>query len=105
MKLYHIYNTETFEITALLSENKPLNFINHVANGQIKPIYDLKNDCVIEGATQEEINFYNTEKEAELKKSQYEELLKTDWYFIRFAETREEVPAEILAERNLIRNK
>jgi hypothetical protein len=105
MKLYHIYNIKTFEVTALLSENEPLNFINHVANGQIKPIYDLKNDCVIEGATQEEINFYNKENELELKKLKYNELLKTDWYFVRLAETGQEVPAEILAERNLIRNR
>jgi hypothetical protein len=105
MKLYHIYNIKTFEVTALLSENKPLNFINHVANGEIKPIYDLENDCVIEGATQDEINFYNKENELELKKLKYNELLKTDWYFVRLAETGQEVPAEILEERKLIRNR
>jgi hypothetical protein len=41
----------------------------------------------------------------EIKQSQYEELLKTDWYFVRLAETGQEVPAEILEERKLIRNR
>jgi hypothetical protein len=41
----------------------------------------------------------------EIKQSQYDELLKTDWYFVRLAETGQEVPAEVLAERNLIRNR
>jgi hypothetical protein len=40
----------------------------------------------------------------EIKQSQYDELLKTDWYFVRLAETGQEVPAEILEERKLIRN-
>ena len=55
MKLYHIYNTETFEVTALLSEVEPKNMINHVVNGQIKPVYDIENDVIIEGITTEEI--------------------------------------------------
>jgi hypothetical protein len=40
----------------------------------------------------------------EIKQSQYDELLKTDWYFVRLAETGQEVPAEILEQRKLIRN-
>jgi hypothetical protein len=59
----------------------------------------------IEGATQEEINSDNKIKELQLKKTQYKELLKTDWYFVRLAETGQEVPTEILEERKLIRNR
>jgi hypothetical protein len=55
MKLYHIYNTETFEVSAGYFETEPLNAINHVINGQIKPIYDVENDNIIEGATPKEI--------------------------------------------------
>jgi len=55
MKLYHIYNTETFEVSAGYFETEPLNAINHVVNGQIKPIYDVENDNIIEGATPKEI--------------------------------------------------
>lgn len=55
MALYHIYNTKTFEVTAIISETRPNNAINHFVNGQIKPIYDIENDCIVEGATAEEI--------------------------------------------------
>jgi hypothetical protein len=59
----------------------------------------------IEGANQEEINSDNEIKKVELKKTQYKELLKTDWYFVRLAETGQEVPKEVLEQRNLIRNR
>ena len=104
MKLYHIYNTETFQVTALLSETKPLNSINQVANGQLRPIYDVENDCIIEGATQQEIETYNKIKELEKKQEQHNELLKTDWYFTRFIEKGIAVPKEIIKQRELIRN-
>jgi hypothetical protein len=40
-----------------------------------------------------------------LKEIKYQELLKTDWYFVRLAETGQEVPKEVLEQRNLIRNR
>ena len=105
MKLYHIYNTETFEVTALFLQTEPLNSINQFVNGQLKPIYDIKNDCVIEGATQTEIESYKKTKELQNKQEQHNELLKTDWYFTRFVEKGIEVPKEILEQRELIRNR
>ena len=53
---------------------------------------------------QEEIE----QKEFELKQKkelQYNELLKTDWYFTRFIEKGIAVPKEIIEQRELIRNK
>ena len=43
--------------------------------------------------------------EKELNKLQYEELKPTDWYFIRQLETGEEIPEDIMVERDLIRKK
>ena len=105
MKLYHTYNSDTFEVTALLSATKPLNSINQFVNGQLKPIYDVENDCIIEGATQQEVETYNNIKELENNQEKHSELLKTDWYFTRFVEKGIEVPKEILEQRELIRNK
>jgi len=60
MKLYHFYIPEqNNRVIAGLFETAPKNEINHIVNGQIKPIYDIENDCIIEGATQEEVETYN----------------------------------------------
>ena len=40
-----------------------------------------------------------------LKKQQYEELLPTDWYVVRFVETGVKIPEEILQQRQAIREK
>ena len=59
----------------------------------------------IEGATPEEIAEQELEKQKILKQQQYEELLETDWYVVRFVETGIPVPEEILQQRQEIRNK
>jgi hypothetical protein len=59
----------------------------------------------IEGATQEEIQQQELEQKKILKQQQYEELLPTDWYVVRFIETGIPVPEEILQQRQAIREK
>jgi len=48
---------------------------------------------------------YNQEKNISNKIKQYQELRPTDWYFTRFLETGQEVPSEILTQRQEIRQK
>ena len=45
------------------------------------------------------------QSEEELNRLQYTELKSTDWYYIRKIDTGEEVPEEIIIQRNLIRQK
>jgi acyl-[acyl carrier protein]--UDP-N-acetylglucosamine O-acyltransferase len=56
-------------------------------------------------STPEEINQVNSLNKIELKRQQFEELSKTDWYITRFIETGIEIPEEILEERKQIRLK
>ena len=69
----------------------------------IKLMFDGEN--YYEGATPEEIAEQELEKQKILKQQQYEELLETDWYVVRFVETGIPVPEEILQQRQEIRNK
>ena len=71
--------------------------------GLIKPIWNGSE--WIEGATPEEIAEQQQEKQKILKQQQYEELLETDWYVVRFVETGVKIPEEILQQRQDIRNK
>jgi hypothetical protein len=57
-----------------------------------------------EGATPEEIAEQENQQKQELKRQAHEELLKTDWYVVRFVERGIEIPKEILEQRELIRN-
>jgi hypothetical protein len=59
----------------------------------------------IEGVTPEEIAEQELEQQKLLKQQQYEELLLTDWYVVRFVEKGVEIPEEILKQRQEIRNK
>jgi hypothetical protein len=55
-------------------------------------------------ATPEEIAEQENQQKQELKRQAHEELLKTDWYVVRFVERGIEIPKEILEQRELIRN-
>ena len=67
-------------------------------------ILDDNNDFVMELVSIEDIpDKILTEEEK--KQMQYQELLPTDWYFVRKFETGVEVPNEILIERQAIRDK
>jgi hypothetical protein len=105
MILYHLYNENNFITHAKYYQEgkQPENAIYIVNCNFIKPFFNGLE--VVEGANQEEINSDDEIKKVELKKTQYKELLKTDWYFARLAETGQEVPKEVLEERNLIRNR
>lgn len=59
----------------------------------------------IESATSEEIAEQELEQQKLLKQQQYEELLPTDWYVVRFIETGVAIPEEITQQRQEIRNK
>lgn len=67
-------------------------------------IRDENNDFVMELVSVEEIpdKILTEEEKKQLK---YQELLQTDWYFVRQIETGIEVPAEILLQRTEIREK
>jgi hypothetical protein len=55
--------------------------------------------------TIQEIEEQENQHQQELKRQAHEELLKTDWYVVRFVETGVEIPEEILKQRQEIRNK
>jgi hypothetical protein len=55
--------------------------------------------------TIQEIEEQELEQQKLLKQQQYEELLLTDWYVVRFVEKGVEIPEEILKQRQEIRNK
>ena len=58
-----------------------------------------------EGATEQELQVIKQNKIDELNKLQFDELLVTDWAFIRRLEEDTEIPLEIVNERNEIRAK
>lgn len=62
-------------------------------------------EIVFVEATDEEIAQVHTETQEQLKQQQYTELLETDWYVVRFAERGIPIPAEILEQRQAIREK
>jgi len=52
MTPYSLYNPQTLEITVIVfSDVKPENSTSKMANGQVKPMYDIDNDLIYEGAT------------------------------------------------------
>ena len=59
----------------------------------------------IESITPEDIASRKIERNLELNKLQYAELKVTDWAFIRKSDTGDEIPIEIVNERNEIRLK
>jgi len=69
----------------------------------LKPIWNGSE--WIEGATPEEIAEQELEKQKLLKQQQYEELLETDWYVIRFIERGIPIPEEITQQRQEIINR
>jgi hypothetical protein len=56
MTPFSLYNPQTLEITVIVfSDVQPENSTSKMANGQVKPMYDIDNDLIYEGATEEEI--------------------------------------------------
>ena len=95
------------------------NNFNNIINGQLVSEWELTdilpNETLlkpiwngsewIEGITDEELQQQELEQQKLLKQQQYEELLPTDWYVVRFIETGIPVPEEILQQRQVIREK
>ena len=93
--------------------------LSNVINGQlvskwqlskVLPSEDLINPVwngtqFIEGTPEKEIQEKKEFELKEKKQEQYNELLKTDWYFTRLVEKGIEVPKEIIEQRELIRNR
>jgi hypothetical protein len=69
------------------------------------PLWNFTTEEFYEGATEEEIQAKEIDIIAERKRMQHAELLETDWYVVRFAETGVPIPQEIIDLRNQIRNK
>lgn len=104
MKLYHVYNSHTFEIThAIMAETPPANSTLSKSENYIKPMYNPQDNTIYEGATLEDLEALELEKIKNLKEEQYNELLETDWYVVRFIETGKEIPLEIIELRASIR--
>ena len=76
---------------------------NEQEKAYLKLMFDGEN--YYEGATPEEIAEQELEKQKILKQQQYEELLPTDWYVIRFIERGIEIPEEIKIQRQAILDK
>jgi hypothetical protein len=109
MKRYFILgNPDTLEVCLTLpTETQPENSLPFDVVNFHKPVFNQYPNptAIVEGATEDEIKSKESEIIAELKRQQYVELLETDWYVVRFAETGVPIPQEVIELRNQIRNK
>jgi hypothetical protein len=96
---FHRYNEENKYIGVTETEPNDDLWTFKEPTGLISPIWNEAEWN--EGVTPEELEVINKSK----KQSCYIELLETDWYFIRKAETGIEVPIEVLQKRAEIRAK
>jgi len=100
--VYNRYNEDFYFIG--LTETEPNdNLWTNVQYNEffVKPKF--VNNVWAEGATLEELAEALIELNKQKDLACYNELLKTDWYFIRKQDTGEEIPQYIIDERNLIR--
>jgi len=93
---YKIYDSDFIEVPQDDREQSFLDFLQWLNNGGI--VEEIE-------ATSEEIAEQELEQQKLLKQQQYEELLPTDWYVVRFMEIGVEIPEEILKQRQEIRDK
>jgi hypothetical protein len=103
MKLYHIYNpNDSNRVYAILSNESPDNVINHNCNGELVPVYDIENDKIIEGASEEEIEDYNSELKSNYSKM-ISEIQGLQEAIERFAFDGTAIPKEIVQERERLK--
>jgi len=69
----------------------------------LNPYFNFETNTFYENASQDELIEAKNEKEIQLKKEAYEQLLETDWYVTRFIETGKAIPSNILELRQRIR--
>jgi hypothetical protein len=84
-----------WELTEILPTELELKYINLKFDGLV----------YFDGASIDEIEESENAKKQVQNLEVYNELLLTDWYVVRFVETGIPIPAEILAERQAIRNR
>lgn len=99
---YYRYNID-FEFIGLTETEPSDNLWTNVPYIErfVKPKFI--NILWIEGATPEELAEAKIEENKQKDLACYNELLKTDWYFIRKQDTGGDIPQYIIDERNLIR--
>jgi hypothetical protein len=108
MRYYQLLNPENLEVFISADlETQPENSLPFEVVEVIKPCFDKYPNPtkLVEGATEEEIQAKESEIIAERKRQQHAELLETDWYVVRFAETGVPIPQEIIELRNEIRQR
>ena len=99
---YSRYNEDFYFVGSTYAEPSDSLWTNIVyIDSFIKPRFI--DGAWIEGATAEELAEAKIEENKLKDLACYNELLKTDWYFIRKQDTGEEIPQYIIDERNLIR--
>jgi hypothetical protein len=108
MRYYQLLNSETLEVFISADlETQPENSLPFEVVNFHRPCFDQYPNPtkLVEGATEEEIQAKESEIIAERKRQQHAELLETDWYVVRFAETGVPIPQEIIELRNEIRQR
>jgi len=99
---YYRYNTDFYFIGLTGAEPADSLWTNiEYVDSFIKPMFI--NGSWIEGATPGELAEALIEENKQKDLDCYNELLKTDWYFIRKQDTGEDIPQYIIDERNAIR--
>ena len=104
MKYYYVYD-ENFQYIGM-TESQPSNSLwTDVGwtESFIRATWD--GTQWVEGASSEELQLADQQRIKNLKLDCYNELVPTDWYFIRKQETGQDVPQNILDERAEIRQK
>lgn len=101
---YHLYNENGRNIGITGLEPAHSNWtLTPYLGGFVKEFWNGSE--WIESASTEEIESQKADILKYSKEQQYKELLPTDWYVIRFAESGIAIPQNILNERQAIRNK
>jgi hypothetical protein len=100
-KLYHFYNPNDLNrVSAGLFFEAPENAINHICNGEIDPVYDVKNDRIID------IGVRDTEVEIEVLRQKTETEIDAfiSPYVQKLILRQVEIPVEIIQEYNAMRD-
>jgi hypothetical protein len=99
-KLYHFYKPSNLNrVSAGLFFKAPENAINHICNGEIDPVYDVKNDRIID------IGVRDTEAEIEVLRQKTETEIDAfiSPYVQKLILRQVEIPVEIMQEYNAMR--
>ena len=103
----YIYSELTGKVYKIIENN----YIEIIQDDRFQDWNDLQdwinlgNEILFVESTPEEIAEQKHYKIEEIKKFQYQELLSTDWYYTKLLETGQEVPLEIIQQRQQIREK